>query len=93
MTDVKEWKIGTIVEKKDLGLLGKPFEKNPRVIKISYEIYDNVSGVSCDIIAKCEDYDEIQENFDDETLECHCTEDGEPCRKCKLKVTIREGEE
>lgn len=63
--DFKNLKIGDKVDKKEFGEIDM-FEDNPRLVKISWQFYDDKSGVSLELKTLSKDYDEILEEEDEE---------------------------
>lgn len=54
----KDLKIGDIVDKTEFGDFDM-FEDNPRLVKISWQFYDDKSNISTEIALKSKDYDDI----------------------------------
>lgn len=63
----KELKIGDRVDKKEFGDIDF-FEENPRVVKISYQFYDDKSCIATEVEIKSKDYEDILGKDDEEEL-------------------------
>jgi hypothetical protein len=65
MINFKDLKIGDKVDKNSFGDFNL-FEKNPRLVKISWQFYDDCSGNSLELKTLSKDYEEILEEDEDE---------------------------
>ena len=65
MMEFKNLKIGDRIDKKELGSLGF-FKENPRVVKISYQFYDDKTGISETLSVMSKDYDDLFEEDEDD---------------------------
>lgn len=63
--EIKDLKVGSILDKKELGRIGEMMEDNPKVICISYIIYDYKSGLQTELKLKTKDYEEIQKGLEE----------------------------
>lgn len=58
--NIEDLKVGAIIDKNTLGEIGNIMEGNPKVICISYTLYDEKSTLQTEVKIKTKDYEEIQ---------------------------------